>query len=119
MKPLLMTISTKGTLKNMVLNECETSNWRAPRHRLMDGAYIKEYKKRFPISQAEEAGMRVTSSSGIPANDVLHRAHESSGSHPVLQTTQVSWRLTRGKALGYEPRGTRTSTRVGPLDHHH
>ena len=35
-------------------NEYETGNWRAPRHKLSDRAYIEEYKKRFPISPPEE-----------------------------------------------------------------
>ena len=35
-------------------NEHETGNWRAPRHRLSDGTYIEEYKKRFPISIPQE-----------------------------------------------------------------
>ena len=35
-------------------NEYDTGNWRAPRHRLSSKAYIKEYKKRFPVSQPED-----------------------------------------------------------------
>ena len=34
-------------------NEFDTGNWRAPRHRLSWKAYIKEYKKRFPVSEPE------------------------------------------------------------------
>ena len=35
-------------------NEYDTGNWRAPRHRLSDKAYVKEYKKRFPVSEPEK-----------------------------------------------------------------
>ena len=35
-------------------NEYDTGNWRAPRHRLSNKAYIKEYKKRFPVSEPEK-----------------------------------------------------------------
>lgn len=34
-------------------NEYDTGNWRAPRHRLSNKAYIKEYKSRFPVSSIE------------------------------------------------------------------
>lgn len=32
-------------------NEYDTGNWRAPRHRLSKAAYIKNYKKCFPVSE--------------------------------------------------------------------
>jgi fructosamine-3-kinase len=32
-------------------NEYDTGNWRAPRHRLSNLAYIKNYKKKFPVSE--------------------------------------------------------------------
>ena len=35
-------------------NEYDTGNWRAPRHKLSNEAYIKEYKRRFPVSQPEK-----------------------------------------------------------------
>ena len=35
-------------------NEYDTGNWRAPRHRLSNEAYIREYKSRFPVSPPEE-----------------------------------------------------------------
>ena len=35
-------------------NEYDTGNWRAPRHKLSNEAYIKEYKKRFPVSEPEK-----------------------------------------------------------------
>ena len=35
-------------------NEYDTGNWRAPRHRLSNKSYIKEYKARFPVSPPEE-----------------------------------------------------------------
>ena len=35
-------------------NEYETGNWRASRHKLSDGTYIKEYKKRYPVYEPEE-----------------------------------------------------------------
>ena len=35
-------------------NEYDTGNWRAPRHRLSDKAYIGEYKSKFPASPPEE-----------------------------------------------------------------
>lgn len=35
-------------------NEYDTGNWRAPRHRLSNKAYIKEYKSRFPVSPPED-----------------------------------------------------------------
>ena len=35
-------------------NEYDTGNWRAPRHRLSNKAYIKEYNKRFPVSEPEK-----------------------------------------------------------------
>ena len=35
-------------------NEYDTGNWRAPRHRLSNKAYLREYKTRFPVSPPEE-----------------------------------------------------------------
>lgn len=35
-------------------NEYDTGNWRAPRHRLSNKAYIKEYKQRYPVSPPED-----------------------------------------------------------------
>ncbi|KAL8787663.1 MAG: hypothetical protein Q9213_002094 [Squamulea squamosa] len=35
-------------------NEYDTGNWRAPRHRLSNKAYIRNYKKNFPVSEPEE-----------------------------------------------------------------
>ena len=35
-------------------NEYDTGNWRAPRHRLSNKAYIREYKSKFPVSPPEE-----------------------------------------------------------------
>ncbi|KAI4268567.1 MAG: hypothetical protein LQ337_007766 [Flavoplaca oasis] len=35
-------------------NEYDTGNWRAPRHRLSNKAYIRSYKKAFPVSEPEE-----------------------------------------------------------------
>ncbi|KAL9632316.1 MAG: hypothetical protein Q9204_003846 [Flavoplaca sp. TL-2023a] len=35
-------------------NEYDTGNWRAPRHRLSNKAYIRNYKKAFPVSEPEE-----------------------------------------------------------------
>lgn len=35
-------------------NEYDTGNWRAPRHRLSNPAYIREYKLHFPPSPPEE-----------------------------------------------------------------
>ncbi|OAF56249.2 hypothetical protein VC83_06676 [Pseudogymnoascus destructans] len=35
-------------------NVYDTGNWRAPRHRLSNLAYIKNYKKCFPVSEPEE-----------------------------------------------------------------
>ena len=32
-------------------NEYDTGNWRAPRHRLSDEAYIRNYKLHFPVSE--------------------------------------------------------------------
>lgn len=45
-------------------NEYDTGNWRAPRHRLSNKAYIKNYKKRFPAS-APGKGSRVKTRSVI------------------------------------------------------
>jgi fructosamine-3-kinase len=36
-------------------NEYDTGNWRAPRHRLSNLAYIKNYKKHFPVSEPGES----------------------------------------------------------------
>ena len=35
-------------------NEYDTGNWRAPRHRLSNPTYIREYKSRFPVSPPED-----------------------------------------------------------------
>ncbi|KAF2746733.1 hypothetical protein M011DRAFT_468429 [Sporormia fimetaria CBS 119925] len=35
-------------------NEYDTGNWRAPRHRLSNKAYIKNYKRHFPVSEPVE-----------------------------------------------------------------
>ena len=35
-------------------NEYDTGNWRAPRHRMSNKAYIQEYKSKFPISPPEQ-----------------------------------------------------------------
>ena len=35
-------------------NEYDTGNWRAPRHRLSNKAYIREYRSRFPVSPPED-----------------------------------------------------------------
>ncbi len=35
-------------------NEYDTGNWRAPRHRLSNKTFIKEYKSRFPVSPPED-----------------------------------------------------------------
>lgn len=35
-------------------NEYDTGNWRAPRHRLSNEAYIESYKRRFPVSEPAE-----------------------------------------------------------------
>jgi protein-ribulosamine 3-kinase len=35
-------------------NEYDTGNWRAPRHRLSNEAYIHLYKQRFPVSEPVE-----------------------------------------------------------------
>ena len=35
-------------------NEYDIGNWRAPRHRLSNEAYVREYKSRFPASPPEE-----------------------------------------------------------------
>jgi fructosamine-3-kinase len=35
-------------------NEYDTGNWRAPRHRLSDKAYIRNYTKVFPASEPAE-----------------------------------------------------------------
>lgn len=35
-------------------NEYDTGNWRAPRHRLSNKTYIREYKSRFPVSPPED-----------------------------------------------------------------
>lgn len=35
-------------------NEYDTGNWRAPRHRLSQKMYIREYKSRFPVSPPED-----------------------------------------------------------------
>ena len=34
-------------------NEYDTANWRAPRHRLSNKAYITAYKHRYPVSEPE------------------------------------------------------------------
>ena len=34
-------------------NEYDTGNWRAPRHRLSNKAYITAYKRRYPVSEPE------------------------------------------------------------------
>jgi protein-ribulosamine 3-kinase len=35
-------------------NEYDTGNWRAPRHKLSDNAYIHSYKRIFPVSEPAE-----------------------------------------------------------------
>ena len=35
-------------------NEYEIGNWRAPRHRLSNKSYIRNYKRNFPVSEPEE-----------------------------------------------------------------
>ncbi|CAN9187306.1 unnamed protein product, partial [Alternaria alternata] len=35
-------------------NEYDTGNWRAPRHRLSSKAYIRNYKRTFPVSEPAE-----------------------------------------------------------------
>ncbi|KAI4219041.1 MAG: hypothetical protein L6R36_008596, partial [Xanthoria steineri] len=35
-------------------NEYDTGNWRAPRHRLSNKAYIRNYKRNFPVSEPKE-----------------------------------------------------------------
>ncbi|KAL8826747.1 MAG: hypothetical protein Q9170_007285 [Blastenia crenularia] len=35
-------------------NEYELGNWRAPRHRLSNKSYIRNYKRKFPVSEPEE-----------------------------------------------------------------
>ncbi|KAI4107874.1 MAG: hypothetical protein LQ339_002484 [Xanthoria mediterranea] len=35
-------------------NEYDTGNWRAPRHRLSNKAYIRSYKRNFPVSEPKE-----------------------------------------------------------------
>jgi hypothetical protein len=35
-------------------NEYEIGNWRAPRHRLSNETYIRNYKRNFPVSEPEE-----------------------------------------------------------------
>ena len=35
-------------------NEYDTGNWRAPRHRLSSKAYIRNYKRNFPVSEPVE-----------------------------------------------------------------
>lgn len=35
-------------------NEYDTDNWRAPRHRLSNKRYIREYKSRLPVSPPED-----------------------------------------------------------------
>ncbi len=35
-------------------NEYDTGNWRAPRHRLSNKTYIREYKSRLPVSPPED-----------------------------------------------------------------
>ncbi|KAH0558739.1 hypothetical protein GP486_004615 [Trichoglossum hirsutum] len=35
-------------------NEYDTGNWRAPRHRLSNKEYIRNYKRNFPVSEPEE-----------------------------------------------------------------
>ncbi|KAI9774251.1 MAG: hypothetical protein M1839_001753 [Geoglossum umbratile] len=35
-------------------NEYDTGNWRAPRHKLSNKAYIRNYKRNFPVSEPEE-----------------------------------------------------------------
>ena len=35
-------------------NEYDTGNWRAPRHRLSNKAYIREYRYRYPVSPPED-----------------------------------------------------------------
>ncbi len=32
-------------------NEYDTGNWRAPRHRLSNKAYIRYYKRNFPVAE--------------------------------------------------------------------
>lgn len=34
-------------------NEYDTGNWRAPRHRMSNKAYMKAYKRKFPVSEPE------------------------------------------------------------------
>lgn len=38
-------------------NEYDTGNWRAPRHRLSDRAYIENYKEGFTPSEPRECGL--------------------------------------------------------------
>lgn len=35
-------------------NEYDTGNWRAPRHRVSNKAYIRNYKRHFPVSEPAE-----------------------------------------------------------------
>lgn len=35
-------------------NEYEIGNWRAPRHRLSNKSYVRNYKRNFPVSEPEE-----------------------------------------------------------------
>lgn len=35
-------------------NEYDTGNWRAPRHRLSNKTYIREYKSRFPVPPEDD-----------------------------------------------------------------
>lgn len=49
-------------------NEYDTGNWRAPRHRLSDKAYIECYKARFEPS---EPGMQLTASTCLRIAVVL------------------------------------------------
>ena len=34
-------------------NEYEIGNWRAPRHRLSNKTYLRNYKRNFPVSEPE------------------------------------------------------------------
>ena len=49
-------------------NEYDTGNWRAPRHRLSNKAYIKNYKRRFPASAPGKSFRSQDKEYGIDSN---------------------------------------------------
>lgn len=73
-------------------NEYELGNWRAPRHRLSNKSYVRNYKRNFPVSEPGKPPVKHHIEANLPpiGEQRMSRTHEIYFTHCVSISAQQS-----------------------------